>query len=457
LAILFRQSKQTQHQHQRARRIFFQSSTSFSKLFRNDPPAHQRQRKLNHPLLLFLNKIDSLPSQHIQHWQYNMEPRSEMLISDMTPKILTYSKSARELQGKYTQPSTPRRDTWFPKNLMQIIKSIISTASIEMKAPEFKFDLSMKLAKYNWKILEKYKLNLEEALEAQSGTILEYSSEFRPANILEPLFQHHPLWQRLSLQLREGADFLLHPLSNEKRLIDAKDALDFGNHKGADENKDLFKEMMEGDVTFGYSLVVPREKILELEGVVLSPMNIADQHGIDEKGNIIKKKRLTHNQSMTYTSGTSVNNRTEPEKLQDVMYGPCLLRVIHQIVKYRRRWPTKRIYIQKVDFKSAYHQTHLQARTALQTVTQFVKFNLCFISLRLTFGGAPNPNFWGEVSESITDLTNALLQCSDWNPDKLKSPLQDQVPIDKSKSELDERPLNQALPMAVQVNLLDDG
>jgi hypothetical protein len=160
---------------------------------------------------------------------------------------------------------------------------------------------------------------------------------------------------------------------------------------------------------------------------------------------------------MTYTSGTSVNNRTEPEKLQDVMYGPCLLRVIHQIVEYRRRWPTKRIYIQKVDFKSAYRRTHLQAKTALQTVTQFVKLNLCFISLRLTFGGAPNPNFWGEVSESITDLTNALLQCSDWNPDEIKSPLQDQVPTDKSRSELDERPLNQALPMAVQVNVLDEG
>ena len=41
--------------------------------------------------------------------------------------------------------------------------------------------------------------------------------------------------------------------------------------------------------------------------------------------------------------------------------------------------------------------------------------NLCFIALRLTFGGAPNPNIWSDLSESITDLANALLQCQAWN------------------------------------------
>ena len=154
-----------------------------------------------------------------------------------------------------------------------------------------------------------------------------------------------------------------------------------------------------------------------LEGALMSPMNIADQSGIDENGNIINKKRLTHNQSMEYNSGTSINNRVKKEELQDVMYGSCLLRVIHQIVEYRSRFPNKRILIQKIDFKSAYRRTHLNAISAIQTITQLVSMAVCYISLRLTFGGAPNPNFWGEVSETITDVANAILQSDNWNSD----------------------------------------
>lgn len=72
--------------------------------------------------------------------------------------------------------------------------------------------------------------------------------------------------------------------------------------------------------------------MLKLDNIVISPMNIATQMGINEKGNLIEKKCLTHNQSMVYGSETSVNNRTIESELQDVMYGKCIVRVIHDIV-----------------------------------------------------------------------------------------------------------------------------
>ena len=106
-------------------------------------------------------------------------------------------------------------------------------------------------------------------------------------------------------------------------------------------------------------------------------MNIADQAGINERGEVIDKKQLTHNQSMTYSSGTSLNNKTIKDDLQDVMYGSCLCRVIHQIVEYRKRHPKVRILIQKVDFKSAYCHSHLDPATVIQTITQFVLLGLC--------------------------------------------------------------------------------
>jgi hypothetical protein len=46
---------------------------------------------------------------------------------------------------------------------------------------------------------------------------------------------------------------------------------------------------------------------------------------------------------------------------------------------------------------------------------------LAYVSLRLTFGGSPNPSEFSTISETITDLTNIILQHRDWNPVTLHS------------------------------------
>jgi hypothetical protein len=383
-------------------------------------------------------------------------PKLEQLRQIIDVKEPKPSRPALELLGKNNcKFITKNNAPWFPPNLIEVIETIINTPLPEMIQPLFKFEFTNEAAEHNWKILQDFNLDLDAALQAQQSSQLKFGSEFRPKEVLEPLLRHHPLWPRLKSQLANGADFPLDELTIEKRKEDAMEALKFGNHKGVDENEDLFKDMMKGDVDFGYSLIIPRDKLSKLEEAVISPMNIHDQAGINELGEIIKKKRLTHNQSMTYISETSVNNRTQKDKLQDVMYGSCLLRVIHQIVEYRKRHPNKRILIQKVDFKSAYRRTHLHPTTAIQTITQFVQMGLAFISLRLTFGGAPNPNFWSEVSESITDLSNALLQCKSWDPNKTKSNLQDKVP--SLKPNTDTRKFTPSLPTSVQIKVSDSG
>ena len=71
------------------------------------------------------------------------------------------------------------------------------------------------------------------------------------------------------------------------------------------------------------------------------------------------------------------------------------------------------------------------------------------MTLRLNFGGSPNPNNFGLVSESICDLANHLLSNSKWNHNKYFSPIQHNVPpID---STTDDSPFSQALPMIVNV------
>ena len=103
---------------------------------------------------------------------------------------------------------------------------------------------------------------------------------------------------------------------------------------------------MKKDVTHGYSLLIPLEKVPEIKNALMSPMNVAEQNTITEFGEVIPSQRLTHNQSKLYsTSGTSINSRVIKEKLQDCMYGHCVLQMIHYIVLLRRHHPNKRILL----------------------------------------------------------------------------------------------------------------
>jgi hypothetical protein len=56
-------------------------------------------------------------------------------------------------------------------------------------------------------VLRKHGYNLERALAAQKGTPLEYGSEFRTVEELEPIFKLHPLWDGMKENLTSGAIF----------------------------------------------------------------------------------------------------------------------------------------------------------------------------------------------------------------------------------------------------------
>ena len=70
----------------------------------------------------------------------------------------------------------------------------------------------------------------------------------------------------------------------------------------------------------------------------------------------------------------------------------------------------------KNDVKSAYQRCHLNAITAIKSITQLTKDELCIIMLPLTFGDAPCPFEWNIISESIRDLANAIPHNDTWDP-----------------------------------------
>ena len=392
--------------------------------------------------------------------------------SKPSPSIPAKSNTANELLGKVINPldkpsfnnsngHTPldvesverpkpiwNNKHWYPVNLVEIIKYIIIQPQKEMKSPEFDFELSRKAAKHNWRIInEKYKGDYVKAIESQHDTQLTYGSEFRDPALLELIFERHPLWPRMKEQLEHGATYPLEPLDKISIEKDKIEALERGNHKGVINNPKLFTEIMDEEVRQGWQLVIEKENIIDLEGAQLAPMNIQDQRTIDDDGNVIPKKRLSHDQSFAYGSGTSVNSRIIEEELQDVMYGSCLSRVIHDIIMLRLKFPSTRILMSKIDYKGAYRRGHLHASSSLVTATQSEELNLVFLALRMTFGGAGNPSFWGNIAEPIADLSNALFQCSDWDYKTTFSPIQHKLPPIQENNN-DDYFFAKALPLA---------
>jgi hypothetical protein len=343
-----------------------------------------------------------------------------------------------------------------PLPLIQAVRFILSTKLSNPSPVPFIFEATEAAAKHNWEILEKHDRNLGEAIDAHPRSPLSYGSEFRPTGIIEGLFRRYPLWDRLLKILECGVDYPLTPIDPKIAQLDLIEALSKGNSKGAKENPAVMESLCTGDVEHGFSLVIPSDKVILIKGAQVAPMNVANQNSINELGEIIEKDRLTHNQSWKGSaSGLSINSRVISSELQDCMFGHCFLRLCHHIVDIRLRHPLIAIFIQKVDWKSAYRRAHYNWRTAIQSITQAVTSKIAYIALRLTFGGKACPNEWSVISETTTDLANDLLRCPDWNPDEIHAPIQKHVPETVYLSA--DTPFAPGLPLVVNLPNDDQG
>ncbi|KAI2512435.1 hypothetical protein MHU86_1888 [Fragilaria crotonensis] len=112
---------------------------------------------------------------------------------------------------------------------------------------------------------------------------------------------------------------------------------------------------------------------------------------------------------------------------------------MYHISFLRQLWPDEPIWMTKVDCKSAYRRIHLKAATAMKSCTSID--DLLLVALRMTFGGAPNPSQWSDVSEMITDLANDLVRRDDWDPSVYHSPhqhlLDTEGAVDNDKGSVD--------------------
>ena len=151
------------------------------------------------------------------------------------------NRDSRDKSNQQVEQEPNSSQRAFPANLINIIREIRKEKIPAPTAPEFVFELTSEAAEKNFMILTKNNIDLGQAIEVQRLSLLGYRSEFRPPATLHKIFPSQPLWKRMDCLLFEGSKLPLLELSEKAIIEDLKEALQFGNHKGASEKPVLLK------------------------------------------------------------------------------------------------------------------------------------------------------------------------------------------------------------------------
>jgi len=275
-------------------------------------------------------------------------------------------------------------------------------------APHFLFAIDEESVAANTAYLEKRGWDLMLALRDHEGTTAGHGSEFRPMDQMQSIVGGHPSFPFLKEMFEEGFKYhLSHQLSEEERNDEFEAQFDRGNHQSALADMDQVIKLLHNDVRHGFAVPIKASELHRVIGVHLQPGGIVSQFSINGDGTRKLKKRFTHDLSFSLTQDkVSINDRIDMDQYPDMVYGWCLLRILHYLSALRSRNPGTRIFISKYDYSDAYKRISQEARTAAATVIRVG--DVAYICTRMVFGGAPNPAGFSGFSETLTDLSNEL-------------------------------------------------
>ena len=78
------------------------------------------------------------------------------------------------------------------------------------------------------------------------------------------IFERHLLWSKLESRLSKGGPYPFEPLDKDKAREDVIKAIDFGNHKEVDFNKELSTSMTNEEICRGWVIIVQRLNVQTL-------------------------------------------------------------------------------------------------------------------------------------------------------------------------------------------------
>ena len=316
--------------------------------------------------------------------------------------------------------------SWF----LEAVRGIAQTKTRTPLKPPIRFESSDQAATHNARLIQEHGFSLASLIREHRSTTLGFGSEFRTVEELRPLLGGHTHFEKLADLLNNGMEYIFDRELNEaEREGEVKAMLARGNHKSAKSEPEQVQRLIAKDVLHGFTIPIPTETVLRIPGAMVQPLGLVKQWTVGPEGERTIKYRLT--QDLSYSTDrmkapTSINSRVDMDSYPEMIYGWCLPRILHYIVALRIHQPKLLIFISKYDYSDAYRRIAHSAKAATQTVS--VNGDKAFVSLRLTFGGSPNPPTWCMFSEIVTDLANEIAQCENWDHEGLRSPAQMETP-----------------------------
>ena len=277
---------------------------------------------------------------------------------------------------------------------------------------------------HNARILADANFDFTRLIPAHQGSTLGFGSEFRPLRDLELLLSRHPHFPFVARVLTSGMDYHFQDgqeLAETERLAEMAGQLQRGNHKSVSQALDRVKELLAKDVTHGFTIPLPVECAPQIKGGMIQPLGVVKQSSLNEHNEIVNKFRLTQDLSFSLDTekDLSVNGRINLQRYPEMVYGWCMPRILHVVSSLREELPDTPIFICKYDYSDAYRRVAHSPAATSQTIA--VLEDIAYVSLRLTFGGSPNPPTWCSVSELVTDLANEIAWCTEWDPTTIHS------------------------------------
>lgn len=315
---------------------------------------------------------------------------------------------------------------WFWAAIQEVCAT---TSEVPTRSP-IRFEMTDEASTHNADILRAVDFDLGRLIQGHGSSTLGFGSEFRKLSELRPLIGRHPHFPRLESLLTEGMHYVFdRELSHDERMVEMIAMLARGNHKSAQVEQDRVGELLAKDVVHGFTIPLPISIVKSIPGAMIQPLGLVQQWTVGDDGERKAKFRLTQDLSFSTDRKippTSINKRVDMSAYVEMVYGWCLPRIVHFIVALRSQNPWLLILISKYDYSDAYRRIAHSAAAATQTIA--INGATAFLSLRLTFGGSPNPPTWCMFSELVTDLANEIAQCDEWDPNECRSPAQPDTP-----------------------------
>ena len=360
------------------------------------------------------------------------------------------------LPGRLTGPNDlfdPGTD--FLSKILVLMKSQPPTPL----APPFHFSLSPPALAHNAELLEAAGFDFDRLLPTYQESTLGFGSEFRPVKDITPLLHKHPLFPFVAKVLSEGMSYEYNvgeELTESERLVEMAGQLERGNHKSVADELVKVKELLTKDVTHGFTIPFPVECAPQIKGAMIQPLGVVKQGSMNAKGERVEKFRLTQDLSFSLASAhdNSINGRINLQLYPEMVYGWCMPRILHLVSALREEHPGVPIFICKYDYSDAYRRVAHSPKATAQTIA--VLDDVAYVSLRLTFGGSPNPPTWCAVSEMVTDLANEIAWCSAWDHGVTHSSMMPSQPL-STKRVAPSVPFACARPMAVHLPSITNG